>query len=122
MVLALGGIITLKATYFPPKIDPGFLFRIHLWDHSMLRGLVVVISLLSIPIIVLTQLLRRRDPVFNLDEFYPLQVLDVLCCENKPRYDKEKSSGEDIAIADVVGAPVRYDRFFIGWSFSYFWC
>ena len=80
------------------------------------------ISLLPIPIIVITQLLCRRDPVFNLDVFYPLQVLDVLCCENKPRYDKEKSSGEDIAIADVVGAPVRYDRFFIGWSFSYFWC
>ena len=79
------------------------------------------ISLLPIPIIVITQLLCRRDPVFNLDVFYPLQVLDVLCCENKPRYDKEKSSGEDIAIADVVGAPVRC-LVFHRMVLVYFWC
>ena len=37
---------------------------------------------------------------------YISQVLEVMCCDTKPRYDKEKSSGENIAIADVVGAPV----------------
>ena len=46
------------------------------------------------------------DILFRSQHRYISQVLEVLCCDNKPRYDKEKSSGENIAIADVVGAPV----------------
>jgi hypothetical protein len=36
-------------------------------------------------------------------------VLEVLCCDTKALYDKEKAERRNIAIADVVGAPVSQD-------------